>query len=253
MAIVSNINEIMHRIRAKLYPNYLHGVEGSFIARTRAEAPLSIESVCAAAKNRGGFTGNYEDLVEHIKIYLDEAAYQLANGFSVQNGYYSIHPKICGTFGKASDPVDPVKNKIDFSFHTLSRLRELASKITVEIEGVADVTGYIDEVTDIHTGSIDDLLTPGGMLAVGGHKIKTAGDNPDTGVYFVNKADGSRVKVTEHLAENNVSKVIALIPDSLPAGTYTLEIITQYSSGSFFLKEPRTVTCPFDLTVPAAL
>jgi hypothetical protein len=82
----ANINEIMHRIRAKLYPNYLHGVEGG-VYRPHG-SPLSIKDVCAAAKNRGGFTGNYENLVEHVKIYLDEAAYQLAGGFSVQNGTY---------------------------------------------------------------------------------------------------------------------------------------------------------------------
>jgi hypothetical protein len=74
MAIINDITEVMHRIRAKLYPNYLHGVEGKYIARVQAEAPLTIEDVAAAAKNRGGYTGSYEDLVEHIRIYLNEAA-----------------------------------------------------------------------------------------------------------------------------------------------------------------------------------
>ena len=75
----------------------------------------------------------------------------------------------------------------------------------------------------MHTGVIDETLTPGGMMTISGHKIKVAGDSPDVGVYFVSKADGSRVKVTERLAENGVSKVIALIPASLPAGTYTMK------------------------------
>jgi hypothetical protein len=38
MAIINNVNEVLHRIRAKLYPNYLHGIEGAYIARTDDEA-----------------------------------------------------------------------------------------------------------------------------------------------------------------------------------------------------------------------
>jgi hypothetical protein len=38
MAIINNVTEVLHRIRAKLYPNYLHGVDGAFIARTDDEA-----------------------------------------------------------------------------------------------------------------------------------------------------------------------------------------------------------------------
>jgi hypothetical protein len=38
MAVINNVTEVLHRIRARLYPNYLHGVEGVFIARTDDEA-----------------------------------------------------------------------------------------------------------------------------------------------------------------------------------------------------------------------
>ena len=98
MAIINNVNEVLHRVRVKLYPNYLQGVEGAYIARTDDEASLSIEDVCAAMKNRGGFTGNYDDLVDHVKQFFDETAYQLCDGFAVNTGYYSLHPKIGGTF-----------------------------------------------------------------------------------------------------------------------------------------------------------
>jgi hypothetical protein len=32
----------------------------------------------------------------------------------------------------------------------------------VEVEGVADVTGYIDEVVDISAKAVNETLTPGG-------------------------------------------------------------------------------------------
>ncbi|MDR1073443.1 MAG: DUF4469 domain-containing protein [Treponema sp.] len=74
-----------------------------------------------------------------------------------------------------------------------------------------------------------------------GHEIKVAGDNPEAGVYFASSADPSqRVKAAERLAENAASKLIGIIP-TLSAGMYTLEAVTQYSSGNFFLKEPRVI------------
>ena len=74
---IKKVKDVWHHIRVKLYPNYLKNVEGAYIARTNNDASLSIEQVCAALKNRGGFTGNYEDLVDYVRKYYDEAAYQL--------------------------------------------------------------------------------------------------------------------------------------------------------------------------------
>jgi hypothetical protein len=97
MAIINNINEVLHKIKVKLYPNYLPGVEGQYIAKTNSEASLSIEQVCAALKNRGGFTGRYDELVDCVQEFFDEAAYQLADGFAVSMKYFSIHPNVGGT------------------------------------------------------------------------------------------------------------------------------------------------------------
>jgi hypothetical protein len=46
--------------------------------------------VCAAAKNRGGFDGEYDDLVHYVKAYLNEAAYQMCDGFAVNMRFFSI-------------------------------------------------------------------------------------------------------------------------------------------------------------------
>jgi hypothetical protein len=252
MAIVSTVNEILHRIRVKLYPNYLPHVEGAYIARTDNEASLSIEEVCAALKNRGGFTGNYDDLVEYVRQFFNEAAYQLCDGFAVNTGYFLVHPNVGGTFDKATEGHDTQKHPVAFRFRTLAPLRALAEHITIEIEGVADVSGYIDEFVDISTEAVNETATPGEQFSIAGHKIKVAGDDPEVGVYFVSAADPARrFKAAGHLAENTASRVIGIIP-ALSPGLYKLEIITQYSSGSFFLKEPRTVVLQPELAVAQA-
>jgi hypothetical protein len=251
MAVINNPTEVLHRIRAKLYPNYLPGVSGEYIARTDDEASLDIEQVCAALKNRGGSTAQYDDLVEHVRQFFNEAAYQLCDGFSVNTGYFSVHPRIGGTFSAASEGHTEHGHPINFSFRTRQPLRDLTKYIEVFIEGVAAVQGFIDEVIDVDPGAVNETLTPGGQFVVTGHKIKVAGTDPGVGLYFVPQGGGSPVKVTTPLAENSTSKIIGIIP-ALGAGGYTVEVRTQFSSGSTLLKEVRVVRFETVLTVGAA-
>ncbi|MDR0722642.1 MAG: DUF4469 domain-containing protein [Treponema sp.] len=242
MARINPINEMLHRIRVKLYPNYLPHVAGGCIARKDNEASLSIEEVCGALKNRGGFTGNYHDLVEYVKQFFDEAAYQRCDGFAVNTEYFSIHPNLGGTFDKLTEGHDTQKHPVSFRFRTLTPLRSLAEHSVVEVEGLAQVNGYIDEVVDVNTEAVNETLSPGGPFSIAGHKIKVAGADPEVGVYFVSQADPSlQVKVSGHFAENTGSKVIGLIP-ALSAGTWKAAIKTQYTgSGSTMLKSPRVI------------
>ena len=72
MGIVNNFNGALHHIRIKLFHNYLPSVKGAFIARTDNEASLNVEKICETMKDRGGFSGKYEDLLEYVKQFLNE-------------------------------------------------------------------------------------------------------------------------------------------------------------------------------------
>ena len=246
MAVINEINEVLHKIEAKLYPNYLGKGDGAYVARAKAEAPLSITDVCAAAKNRGGFSGQYEDLVEHATIFINELVYQLLDGFSVQlGGFCSLHTRITGTYHGANDHIGA--ENLHVAFRTLRHLKELLLKVKIENEGLAGDSAYIDEIQDVHTESINSALTPGNMIHILGNKIKVEGEDPAVGVWFVSQADGARIKITEHLGVNRDTELFGLIP-ALTAGTYTVEVVTQASRGTA-LKEARVIRAEPVLTV----
>jgi hypothetical protein len=50
----------------------------------------------------------------------------------------------------------------------------------------------------------DQEITAGGNAVIWGDKIKVEGDHDGVGVFFVNTANGNRVKVEKHLAENRI-------------------------------------------------
>jgi len=247
MANVYSVSERMHKMRSKLYPSYLPGTEGSYIARTTNEAAVTIEDICAAMKNRGGYDGSYEDALQTVKHFYMEMMYQLCDGFSVNTGYFTIHPNIGGTFSSDKETHDHNKHPITFRFQSLKALRDLRNDIEVIIEGIADTQGWIAEFIDVEENSVNSIFVPGNQFVITGHKIKVAGDNPNVGVYFVPVDNPSEAKKVLRIAENSSGKIIGISPDPAHARN-RVEIRTQFTgSTNTFLKTPRVITSGFIL------
>jgi len=244
---IGDLKDILHKIKVKLYPNYFTNVSGAYIARTDNEATLSIEDVCTTLKNRGGFQGKFDELVDNVNQFFNELAYQICDGYAVSTGYFSIHPNIGGTFNSDKEAHDHSKHPITFRFRTRKQLRELANAISVEILGIADVNGWIGEFIDYDEDSTNTLYAPGDQFAIHGHKIKVAGNNPNIGVYFAPVDNPSEAKKVLRIAENSPSKVTGITPGT--GHQYNrIEIRTQFAgSGSIQLSTPRTITSGFVL------
>jgi hypothetical protein len=179
--------------------------------------------------------------------FFDELAYRLLDGYAVNMGYFSLHPNIGGAFNSENEIHDHKKHPITFRFRTRKPLREMAKAIVVETQGIADVSGYIDEFIDYDEDSVNTMFLPDDQFAIHGHKIKIAGDDPGVGVFFVpTDASTPAIKVSR-VAENTATKITGIVPDSGYAYN-RIEIRTQFAgSGANFLKEPRVITSSFIL------
>jgi hypothetical protein len=245
MGTIKSTNKVLHHIRVKLYPNYLKKGDGAYLARTENDSTLGIEEICTALKDRGGFGGNLDELIDHVKQFLDEMAYQLCDGFAVSTGYFSIHPNIGGTFNSAKDIHDPKKNPVSFRFRTHRALRELIRYIEVTVGSTADTNAFIDEFTDRDENAVNSIFIPGNMFSITGSKIKVAGDNPNCGVFFVPVDDPSKAVMVTRIGENNPTKIFGIAPKT--DSVYNrIEIRTQFTgSGGIFLKSPRVIKSDF--------
>jgi hypothetical protein len=246
MAIIDALQEVLHTIRVFLYYNYLQNVNGKYVARIKSDRTLDLEEVVAAAINRGGALLPRDTMLEAYRIITKEILYQVLDGFKVNTGFFMIALKIRGTYNGLNEPVE--KTKLSFSITPLAWLRSLIDKVTVEILGIADVDAYVAEVFDNRSGLSDTVLTPDGDLIIQGYKVKVAGNDPTCGVAFIDTATGTAYPVTERLTENTPSRLIVRIP-ALNTGVYNLRIISQYTSGTKTLKEPRITTYSTDLEV----
>ena len=243
------MSKVLHTIKAYLYDNLLTDDPNDFSARVSSERSLNISDICNSATTRGGADISAASMEHAVKLFLKEMGYRLCDGFSVNTGYFTASPSIRGVFNSPTENFNPQKHSVLFQFNQGETLRNELATIAVEILGVAESGAFIGQVTDVKSGTINDLLTPNRNLKISGAKLKIAGEAPhETGVYFVNQATQARTKVDESdIVTNNPSEVIVVIP-ALTAGSYKVEIVTQYSQGKL-LKEPRTMLFDKVLTI----
>jgi hypothetical protein len=241
------MDDILHRIRVYLYENFLTDNPNDYSARVVSERTLNIGEICRAAVRRGGAPSTAEAMEHNASLFLKEMAYQLMDGYSVNTGWFTANAQVRGVFDAKTEAFDPAKHSLLFRFNQGEQLRRAIPDVKVQVMGVGESGILISHVVDSKTGSVNDLLTPGGTLKIKGGKMKIAGDDPQTGVWF--ESDGAVPQQVEErdLIVNNPSELIVQIPP-LAAGRYQLVIRTMYS-GATLLKEPRTAVYEKVLTV----
>ena len=240
---------ILHKIKAYLYDNVLtKDNPNDYIARTVSERPLTVQQICEAAVNRGGADVSASAMAHATELFLKEMAYQLCDGYSVNTGYFTASTTIRGVFDSPSETFNKDKHSIIFQFNQGEKLRAEIPNIEVNILGIADASTVILQVKDVKSGSVNDLLTPGRNLRISGSKLKVAGDDPAVGIFFTDTVSQASTQVeVSDIVTNNPSELMVVIP-ALPAGTYQLKVVTQYTQG-ILLKEPRTAVLDKVLTV----
>jgi hypothetical protein len=241
---------VLHTIKAWLYENLLTEDKNDFAARVSAERTLSVRDICQSAVTRGGADINAAAMEHAVDLFHKEMAYRLCDGFSVNTGWYGASMHIRGVFDSPTEGFDPEKHSVLAEFHQGAELRKELSAVSVSVLGRAEVSFFIAQVTDIRTGSVNDLLTPGRNAKIAGGKLKIMGKEEDAcGVYFVNADTQERIKVeAEDIVENKPAELMVIIP-ALAAGTYKLEVTTQFAGSGTPLKEPRTTVFDKPLTV----
>ncbi|MDR2150304.1 MAG: DUF4469 domain-containing protein [Spirochaetaceae bacterium] len=172
----------------------------------------------------------------------------LAQGSAVQDGCVRIAPRVSGSWVGISHSFDPAIHKLTIEVTPSTEMRSTLETVGVEVLGEKDSGAFIGLITDITTGKTDGTITPDEDLVITGDKLKIIPeDEAGLGIFFVD-ATGVDHPVTHRLTENMPKKVICRVPP-LTSGTYTLKIVTRFSTTYHVLNEPRIITYEFPLVV----
>jgi hypothetical protein len=185
-----------------------------------------------------------EGKVEYIEHLLDEAdsviREYVRRGHSVLTGCCQFTPRVQGVWESATANYDPKKHKIGLHIIPSAEMRASLKAVSLELMGVKPDGAVIGLVTDTSTGLADGNMVSGDVICIEGDKIRIAPvEEAGLGVFFID-ADEKVIPVTHRLIQNDPSKVVVMVP-TLPAGQYTLRIVTRFTNGPALLKEPRVI------------
>lgn len=170
------------------------------------------------------------DLLASNQLRTEVILDLLADGAAVNTSLCNMSPSISGVFEGAADSFDPSRHKVNINIYANTATRDVAKKIKVEKVQVADPSPYIVEVKDVVSGTVNETLTPGGILELRGSRLKFVATNPTNGLFLVPET-GSEIRI-EVIAENKPARLMALLPAQLAAGTYYVEVRTTFSQGN---------------------
>ncbi len=193
---------------------------------------------------------NASTLKASIDILKQIAIDEVCNGASVHFGLAHFSLKVNGVFMGDNANWDSEKHTLSVSISPNARLRQAVQATTVNVRGLAVTGTIINQVTDVASGEMNGQITPGGGVNVAGSRIRVEGDKPGVGLKLINTDTQAETEIpSTSILVNDPSKLTFIVPAALEKGDYQLSITTQFSSSGTQLKEPRTYTFEYVLTV----
>ncbi|WP_243347595.1 DUF4469 domain-containing protein [Parabacteroides sp. FAFU027] len=185
-----------------------------------------------------------------MEILKEIAKEQIANGASVSFGlgYFSL--LVNGVFIGDNAKWDDTKHSLSVRVSPTADLRSATNSATVDVRGMAETGTVINSLFDVTSKEVNSRLTPSSGVQLAGSKIKIAGDNPANGISLINQVTHEVIAIpSSALLLNDPSKIIFIVPQTLPQGDYKLSLTTQFSNSVQTLKEPRTYLFDYLLNV----
>jgi hypothetical protein len=121
-------------------------------------------------------------------------------------------------------------------------LNDTVKKIPLrQVEPVSKMR--VDFISDVKSGTVNDRITPGGVVKITGHNLKIAGTEASVGVTFISVSNPNTVYTVPavDIVTNNPSELMIIAPAMTPAEEVQLKITTQFASGLKVLNTPRSV------------
>jgi hypothetical protein len=129
----------------------------------------------------------------------------------------------------AMDSYDPKRHSLKLNLSPGTHLRDAVKKVKPEKVIVAEPLPHVLEVKDIISDSVNETLTPGGVVQLRGGRLKFLPAEENNGIFLINEQNES-IKLAV-IVENKPARLIAVLPTELPEGDYFIEVRTSYASG----------------------
>lgn len=171
-----------------------------------------------------------------INVFNKKAVEMVSDGYNIDTGLVYLRPMITGTADEYT--LDATVNRLTISAIPGKDLRHAAAQTKIKLSNQQDRPKGIWYVLNVVDKS--ETYREKSALRVGGINVKVMGDFPECGLWLYNTTTKQTFQITKEMIYYNFPKTIMFVlPPEIPAGTYTLKLVTCYCGTSRLLIEPK--------------
>ena len=180
-----------------------------------------------------GSTTTKADILAVMEDQIKAIESLILDGKRVElGGLVILYPKIKGVFSNVNDTYTPARHQIDAGATAGIRLKNrLKSDARLEKVETVKPKPSLVQFKDWGSNEVNGMLTINNIGSITGHRLKYNAENDDEGIFFIKTDDNTETKVTV-VQKNKPGELVFLIPGSLTAGTYNLEVRVRISNGT---------------------
>jgi hypothetical protein len=234
-------------LKAWLRKNPFATKRNSFIIVIESFGSINLDGIIEELK-ADGMELKPETARDVISRYNRKCIDLSLRGYNVNTGLVYMKTAARGvTYDKTWNPE---RNRLHMAISQGTDIQTALDGVSVEIMGEHPDPADLFSITDLYTGKTDGSVTPGFNAELKGTYIKITGGDESCGLYLRNVDTGEDSKLEpHHIAVNDPSRILFIVPAGLSAGTYELRVVTQYTVSRKALKHPRAVTLRYYITV----
>lgn len=227
-----------------LFENTLTDDPSDYRAVVRPKSTAELEDVIERMVQHGSTVGK-ADILSVLEDYYSTVERMVLEGVNVNTPGANYRTSIRGVFEGLTDTFDPSRHQVRAVVNPGKRFRRAVEKRAqpVKKEPVRPAPTPLEYI-DLSSGARDSVVTPGGMGQVTGRRLKFDPADAEQGIFFVAE-DGTETKV-DLVGRNMPADLMFMVPESLTAGTYTLEVRAVLRNRDDLrvgaLEDPLTVT-----------
>ena len=233
-------------LKYALRENLLTAAPDDFMAQVQDVRSYTLDEIIDAMMQKGS-TLTRADVSAVLQIYGEVCASLIADGSALNTPLMNTSLSISGVFNGANDAFDKKRHTVNLNISAGTALKVALGKIKCEKTGTTSTDPYINEVKDVVSGKVNEVLTKGGVVQITGSRLKFDAKDSSQGIFFVPET-GNPVRATV-IAENKPARLMAIIPADLQAGTYYIEVRSKHSGGGKPLKAVKAGRFAKPLTV----
>jgi hypothetical protein len=158
---------------------------------------------------------NYEEIIGAFEFFLTQ-------GYGINTEFINIRPTISGVFRNGEDRFEQGRHRIRFVARLGRRYNRTADDVKVEKTVAPSLLPLPVTFEDVSSSTVNETLTPGGVAALTGMRLRFSQDDTQQGVFLIDSAkEAHRV---ERILSHTGTQIVFQLPASLAADEYTLEV-----------------------------